>query len=103
MKTIRFLALSIFCFLLISSVALAGDIESGKLKVASCAACHGKAGVSSNPEWPNLAGQQKVYLKNQIIAFREGHRANAMMTPMVKDLTDGDAEDIAAYYSSLNQ
>ena len=35
---------------------------AGKAKADACAACHGADGVSSNPAWPSLAGQQKDYL-----------------------------------------
>jgi cytochrome c553 len=36
---------------------MAGDAAAGKSKAASCAGCHGPAGISNNPMWPNLAGQ----------------------------------------------
>jgi cytochrome c553 len=79
----------------------AANINAGKSKAASCAACHGQKGISANPAWPNLAGQKALYLKNQIIAFRDGARQNAMMSPMVKSLSDEDAANVAAYYESL--
>lgn len=82
-------------------VQAAGDAEAGKNKANTCAACHGAAGVSNNPLWPNLAGQKDQYLIAQIKAFRDGQRENAMMAPMVKPLSDQDIEDLAAYYSSL--
>ena len=34
----------------------AGDANAGKTVAAACLACHGNAGVSANPAWPNLAG-----------------------------------------------
>jgi cytochrome c553 len=42
----------------LSGPALAGDAAAGKTKAASCAGCHGPEGISANPMWPNLAGQQ---------------------------------------------
>ena len=83
------------------STADATDIAAGKAKAATCGGCHGKEGISANPQWPNLAGQKPQYLKNQIIAFRDGRRKNQMMASMVKHLSDKDAENIAAYYASL--
>ena len=59
-------------------------------KAASCVACHGQGGVSINPEWPNLAGQKEIYLVNQLTAFRDGERENALMAPMIAGLTDKD-------------
>jgi len=87
--------------LLLSSTAIAGDIAAGKSKAASCAACHGSNGISSNPEWPNLAGQQEKYLVNQLKEFRDGGRNNALMSPMAKPLSDDDIANISAYYASL--
>lgn len=84
-----------------SGGATAGDAEAGKVKAASCAGCHGPEGMSSNPMWPNLAGQKEGYLVKQLKAFRDGTRDDPMMSPMAKPLTDADIENLAAYYSSL--
>ena len=51
--------------------------------------------------WPNLAGQNLGYLSTQIKNFRDGKRINSMMNNMVKTLTNEDANNIAAYYSSV--
>jgi len=87
--------------LLITSggVALAG--AAGKAKSGTCAGCHGAAGISKNPMWPNLAGQQQGYLVKQLKAFRDGSRSDPMMTPMAKPLSDEDIANLAAWYNSL--
>jgi len=97
------LAASLSGFLLVTAnVALAGgDAAAGKAKSASCAGCHGAAGISSNPMWPNLAGQKDAYLVKQMKAFRDGQRNDPMMSPMAKPLSDADIDNLAAYYSSL--
>ena len=82
-------------------VALAGDVAAGKAKSGTCAGCHGTAGISKNPMWPNLAGQQQGYLVKQLKAFRDGSRVDPMMTPMAKPLSDEDIANLAAWYSSL--
>jgi len=84
-----------------SGVAVAGDAAAGKAKSATCAGCHGPEGVSSNPLWPNLAGQKEAYLAKQIKAFRDGTRTDPMMSPMSKPLTDDDIANLAAYFTSL--
>lgn len=84
-----------------SAAALAGDAALGKAKAASCSGCHGPAGISSNPMWPNLAGQKEGYLVKQMKAFRDGTRADPLMAPMAKPLTDADIDNLAAYFSSL--
>ena len=87
----------------LSAPALAGDAAAGKAKSATCAACHGPAGISPNDLWPNLAGQKKGYLIAQMKAFRDGQRVNPVMSPMAAGLSDDDIANIAAYYASLGQ
>ena len=83
------------------SAMAAGDAKLGKDKSAGCAGCHGATGVSSNPMYPNLAGQKAMYLVKAIKAYKTGARKDAMMGSMVSSLTDSDIENIAAYYASL--
>ena len=66
-----------------SAAAAEGDAQAGAAKAAVCAACHGQKGISSNPLWPDLAGQQQTYLENQIKAFRDGARTDVSMQPFV--------------------
>jgi cytochrome c553 len=90
------------CLLTGSAAALAqeaGDAAAGATKSATCTACHGLNGNSVNPEWPVLAGQNAVYLREQVTGFRDGKRANVLMQPMVAALTDQDIADLAAYFS----
>ena len=85
-----------------SDAPAVGNAQAGAAKASLCAACHGPKGISSNPLWPNLAGQQQTYLANQIKAFRDGQRTDVSMQPFVVNLTDQDIEDLAAYYASLS-
>ncbi len=79
-----------------------GDAEKGKTLSASCAACHGADGNSTNPEWPKLAGQSEAYLVKQLTEYRNGKRKNAVMNGMAEGIkTDQDVMDIAAYYASV--
>jgi cytochrome c553 len=86
---------------LFAATANAGDAAIGKAKSAACIACHGSAGISPTPIWPNLAGQKEQYLVAQLKAFKEGTRQNAQMAPMVASLSDEDMANLAAYYASL--
>ena len=94
--------LALLSVVLLANTDAAGNAGAGAMKAAVCAACHGQKGVSSNPLWPNLAGQQEQYLANQIKAFRDGTRTDVSMQPFVANLTDQDIEDLAAYYASLS-
>jgi len=98
MKKSSLLTLPLLSF---SFSIFAGDIEAGKTKSAVCAACHGAAGISASPLWPNLAGQKEAYLVKQIKAFKSGERKDPSMVPMVVGLTDSDIDNLAAYYASL--
>lgn len=77
-----------------------GDAAAGSTKAATCTACHGLNGNSVNPEWPVLAGQNAIYLRDQITRFRDGKRVNVLMQPMVAPLTDQDIADLAAFFST---
>ena len=85
-----------------AQATLKGDPEQGKTKAALCAACHGVSGVSINPLWPSLAGQQEQYLVKQIKAFRDGEREEITMQPFVENLSDQDVADLAAFYAGLS-
>jgi cytochrome c553 len=90
------LALAWLC----GSTALAGDAAAGKAKAASCIGCHGMAGVSANPMWPNLAGQHEDYLVKQLQDFKGGARTDPNMNALASTLSETDMADIAAFFSS---
>ena len=99
MKTIVRIMVTV-CLLGSATAYAAGDIQAGTAKAALCAGCHGPAGISVNPLWPNLAGQHVEYLDKQIKAFRDGSRVEPTMSPFVATLNDGDIADIAAFFAS---
>ncbi|HVT36922.1 MAG TPA: c-type cytochrome [Nevskiaceae bacterium] len=77
-----------------------GDAAAGAAKAATCAACHGPTGNSSNPEWPKLAGQSSAYLVTQLKNFKSGARKQAVMMGMAGSLSDQDMKDVAAHFAS---
>jgi cytochrome c553 len=79
---------------------LHGKAADGAGKSAVCSACHGPNGNSVNPEWPRLAGQNAVYIAEQLRLFRAGVRANPVMQPLAATLTDQDIADLAVYYEA---
>lgn len=86
------------------SLATAGDAAAGKAKSGVCAACHGSAGISAAPIYPNLAGQKEMYLVSALKAYKAGQRTGGMaavMTPQATTLSDEDINDLAAYYAGL--
>ncbi len=81
--------------------ARAGDAAAGREKAAACASCHGAEGVSANPAWPSLAGQQRAYLASALKAYRSGARQDPVMTGLAQGLSGADIGNLAAYYASL--
>ena len=79
--------------------APAADAAAGRQKAQACAACHGPGGNSSIPATPSLSGQPVQFIETQLIMFREGNRKDAQMSPMAKDLTNAEVNNLAAYYS----
>ena len=100
--TLLAFALGALLFAVAGSAVAAGDAQAGAAKAALCTACHGQNGISVNPLWPSLAGQQEAYLAKQIRAFRDGERTDVSMQPFVANLTDQDIEDLAAHYAALS-
>ena len=78
-----------------------GDAARGSAKAASgCAGCHGVGGVSDNPEFPRLAGQQASYLAFQLVVLRAGIRPAGIMNKIAAGLSDQDITDLTAYFSA---
>ena len=78
-----------------------GSADAGKPTAVTCAACHGAAGISANPLWPNIAGQAAPYLVAQLQAFKDGSRQNPLMTSQAMMLSEQDMADLAVYYEGL--
>jgi cytochrome c553 len=84
-----------------SEPAEAGDVAAGRRKALQCQTCHGLDGLSKLPEAPHLAGQPERYLVKSLDEYRKGIRNDEMMKLVVKDLSDQDIADLAAYYSAI--
>jgi len=83
-----------------SPVMAAGDASTGKGKAVACAACHGSDGNSPSDMFPKLAGQHESYITKQLADFKSGARINAVMAPMVANLSEQDMADLGAFYAS---
>lgn len=101
MKKLNQIVVLVGCVLFVGSTYAAGDAEAGKAKSESCNSCHGMNGKSTNPNYPNLAGQKQNYLIKAIKDYRDGNRKDPMMAGMVGSLSDQDIENLAAFYSAV--
>lgn len=84
-----------------TAVFAGGNYEQGRAKSLQCVACHGERGMTPNPTFPHLAGQNAAYLQLQLESFKTGQRYNAIMTPIAEALTGDDIEDLATYFSTV--
>jgi cytochrome c553 len=83
-----------------TATSAGSDGSAGQSKSAACQACHGPTGTSTQPIYPNLGGQHQNYLTKSLLGFRDGSRANAIMSGFASGLSDADIQDIATWYAS---
>lgn len=69
--------------------------------VEACAPCHGLDGIARDVEVPHLAGQNVVYLYNQLKAFKAGKRPHKEMRYMSRHISEAEMEALADYYAAL--
>jgi len=85
---------------LANPAATKGDPKAAEAIVNQvCLACHGADGNSVAAANPKLAGLNEEYLYKQLSEFKSGARKNPVMGGIVKDLTDADMKNLAAYFS----
>jgi cytochrome c553 len=77
-----------------------GSVQAGTAKAAVCFSCHGPNGNSQNPAWPRLAGQNAVYIAEQLHLFKAGIRKNPVMQPMAAGLSDQDIDNLAVFFAA---
>ncbi len=71
----------------------------------ACVNCHGEGGNGLEPKisaFPVIGGQQKDYIRQQLIDFRNGKRTNSpnnIMNRMTSSLTDDQIESLSEYLS----
>jgi cytochrome c553 len=79
----------------ISGVAFPAEVFTERRPL--CLECHGKDGISRNPEVPSLGGLPEFYALLQLVEFRDGERESVIMNTMVKGMTDDDLRAAAAF------
>lgn len=84
-----------------AAAASASAAAARPAKAGLCSACHGPFGVSVLPGHPHIAGQDETYLRESMLKYRSGERANAPMKAVVGGLGDADIAALARYYAQL--
>lgn len=85
--------------LMASPGALEKGRQAGKKATFFCANCHGETGNAAYGHIPNLAGQNPVYLLDQLQKFADGRRRSRSMSSLVKMIKTEDLANIAVYYA----
>jgi cytochrome c553 len=96
----RPLLIFVLSLLTLTTAYAAGDIQRGKEKSVTCAACHGQDGNSINPEWPSLAGQHEKYFLLALTSFQDTSRQNILMASQATGLDEQTMKDLGAYYAA---
>ena len=93
-------------FLFISFCVLAQDSGHELFMENLCHTCHGIEGKTIYPNYPNLAGHDAMYIRNQFLDIQSKNRKNSftiMMNtfPTVIAIEPKEIHDIADYLSKL--
>jgi len=81
-----------------------GDMSRMMVACVNCHGVNGKGKTPDNSMFPVLGGQQKEYLRIQLVNFRQGERSNSpggVMNIIAQKLSDAEMEALAEYISGL--
>ncbi|NDV87158.1 c-type cytochrome [Aurantimonas aggregata] len=101
MTRLSLLAAALLAMPFVAGPGLAADIAAGKQKAQMCATCHGRDGIATAPDAPNLAGDSDIYLAEQLRAFRDGRRRHQQMSIIAQGLSDEDIADLSAWFAAI--
>ena len=93
---------AIFAILALSAAPALADFDAEAFPpYERCALCHGLFGVSANAKFPNLGGQDAVYLDTQIHAFLAGDRHNdgGQMSAIVTELKPEEIPVVVEWFA----
>ncbi len=87
------------------AVAAGGVVKADPAKgeataTSVCAACHSVDGSRGSPANPILQGQHPQYLTKQLLEFKSGKRANAIMKGFASALSEDDMKNVSAFYAT---
>lgn len=104
-KTAR---ICVFSFLVLLSTVFSASAQDGERLYMTkfCITCHGQRGISVDPNYPNLAKQNELYLIHQMKDINAKKRANKLtllMTehPVVTGISDEEIAAIAAHLTKI--
>jgi cytochrome c553 len=84
-------------------IYLHGDLSKMRLACVNCHGVKGKGLEAKISMFPVIGGQQRGYIRRQLIQFREGYRTNSpngIMNRIASSLTDSEIDSLADYISA---
>ena len=87
---------------LLSAWSMAADPIQVRSMAASCASCHGTAGVAQSG-MASLAGQPKDELLKKMLDFKSGKKPATIMHQLSKGYSDEQLEQLAGYFAALKK
>jgi cytochrome c553 len=87
-----------------AGLSIAGHAEELQAKLGYCKTCHGLSGQGYHGYYPmpRLAGQQPKYIENQLRAFIERRRKNAIMANVAHALSPSMLSALAHHFRDLD-
>jgi cytochrome c553 len=77
-----------------------GDAAEGGKIARMCSACHGRDGIAVRAHTPNIGGQDKDYIAEQLTHYRSGERVHPEMNVVAGGLSDTQIANLAAWFAS---
>lgn len=96
---------STFTFFLVSFAYSQISVQPQYPQISKCYLCHKQDGRSFVDTIPTISGQNKDYLKNQLMNFKSGSRQDLLLRQMneiASKLTDKEIDDFSDYFSKQN-
>jgi cytochrome c553 len=84
-------------------IFLHGDTSKMRLACVNCHGVRGKGLEAKISMFPVIGGQQKDYIRRQLVNFRDGYRTNSpngIMNRITSSLTDSEIDSLAEYISA---
>lgn len=74
-------------------------VDQAPAKLGLCSSCHGSSGRAVLAGYPHLAGQDALYLRSAMQAYRAGTREHAQMQAIAGVLSETDIAELSDWYS----
>lgn len=83
----------------VSAMSNTSDLSDSELAWRyHCTTCHGRSGIANSDRYPNLLGQNVLYLEARLKSFRAREEPRNPMNAQAIGLTDEEISRLANYF-----